>query len=303
MVFVIIAGLILLDLYLAPANLWWDAIKGYVSFGQIPQGVDVLLFGALVGYSAYGGFGNNCLTNWYRDKGYGMAKSIGYIATPVSGHEVHVSPSGHMPPPTAENVARFEGWWKLLSFDQWVVFWVGGMLGMALPGILYVSQIAPGTQLASWGIAVAAAERFGLLGLYIIAGMGFWILFSSAMSNLDLVPRQCTDMLWYASPKIREWSKGDIRKVYYFLLVAVLIWGTIYVNIYLPLILLALSANVANFTMALSSFLTVLVNRKFLPAEYRPPVWREAIMMVNTVFFGFFFLLFVLTQFLGVKIN
>ena len=123
------------------------------------------------------------------------------------------------------------------------------------------------------------------------------------MSNLDLVPRQCTDMLWYASPKIREWAKGDIRKVYYFLLVAVLIWGTIYVNIYLPLILLALSANVANFTMALSSFLTVLVNRKFLPAEYRPPVWREAIMMVNTVFFGFFFLLFVLTQFLGVKIN
>jgi hypothetical protein len=303
MVFVIIAGLILLDLYLAPANLWWEAMKGYVSFGYIPPGVDILLFGALVGYSAYGGFGNNCLTNWYRDKGYGMAKKIGYIATPVSGHEVHVSPSGHMPQPTAENVARFNGWWKLLSFDQWAIFWLGGVLGMALPGILYVSQIAPGTSLQSWGIAVAAAERFGMLGLYIIAGMGFWILFSSAMSNLDLVPRQCTDMLWYASPRIREWAKGDIRKVYYGLLIAVLVWGTIYVNIYVPLILLALSANVANFTMALSSFLTVIVNRKFLPPEYRPPVWREAIMMVNTVFFGFFFLLFVLTQFLGVKVN
>ena len=303
MVFVIIAGLILLDLFLAPANLWWEAAKGYVSFGYMPPGVDILLFGALVGYSAYGGFGNNCITNWYRDKGYGMAKKIGFIPTAVGGHEVHVSPSGNIPAPTPENVERFKGWWKLLNVDQWAVFWVGGMLGMALPGILYVSQIAPGTTLPSWGIAVAAAERFGMLGLYMIAGMGFWILFSSAMSNLDLVPRQCTDMLWYASPKVREWSKGDIRKVYYALLIAVLVWGTIYVNITLPLIILAISANVANFTMALSSLLTVLVNRKFLPPEYRPSIWREVIMVINTVFFGFFFTLFVLTQFLGIKVN
>ena len=301
MVFVIIFGLIAIDLVVAPANLWWEAAKGYVSFGYIPPGVDVLLFGALVGYSAYGGFGNNCLTNWYRDKGYGMAKRIGYIPTVVGGHEVHVSPSGNMPPPTKDNVEHFEGWWKLLTFDQWVVFWVGGILGMALPGILYVSQIAPGTTLASWGIAVTAAEHFGMLGFYMIAGMGFWILFSSAMSNLDLVPRQCTDMLWYASPKVREWSKGDIRKVYYGLLLAVLIWGTIYVNIYVPLVLLALSANVANFTMALSALLTVIVNRKFLPQEYRPAVWREVIMLVTTVFFGFFFVVFILSYFFGVK--
>jgi hypothetical protein len=123
------------------------------------------------------------------------------------------------------------------------------------------------------------------------------------MSNLDLVPRQCTDMLWYASPKVREWAKNDIRKVYYALLAAVLVWGTIYVNIALPLIILAISANVANFTMAISALLTVIVNRKFLPKEFRPPIWREVVMVVNTVFFGFFFSLFVLTQFLGLKLN
>ncbi len=37
------------------------------------------------------------------------------------------------------------------------------------------------------------------------------------------------------------------------LLIAVLVWGTIYVNITLPIIILAISANVANFTMALSA--------------------------------------------------
>jgi len=98
-------------------------------------------------------------------------------------------------------------------------------------------------------------------------------------------------------------AKDDIRKVYYGLLVAVLIWGTIYVNITLPIIILAISANVANFTMALSAIMTVILNRKFLAKEYRPQVWREIIMIVSTVSFGFFFTLFVLTQFLGVKLK
>jgi hypothetical protein len=299
----IIGGLILLDAFLAPATTWGEALVGYVSFGVMPPGVDILLFGALVGYSAYGGFGNNCLTNWYRDKGYGMAAKIGYIASAIGGKQVHVSPSGSMPAPTKENVEHFRGWWKLLNFDQWAIFWVGGMLGMALPGILYVCQVPHGTTLPSWGIAVAAAQRFGTLGLYMIAGMGFWILFSSAMSNLDLVPRQCTDMLWYSSPGIRKLAKNDIRKVYYGLLIAVLIWGTIYVNITLPIIILAISANVANFTMALSAILTVIVNRKFLAKEFRPKVWREVIMIASMAFFGLFFTLFILTQFLGVKLN
>jgi hypothetical protein len=47
--------------------------------------------------------------------------------------------------------------------------------------------------------------------------------------------------------------------------------------------------------------LPVVVNRKFLPKEYRPQAWREVIMLACTLFFGLFFTLFVLTQFLGVK--
>jgi hypothetical protein len=49
--------------------------------------------------------------------------------------------------------------------------------------------------------------------------------------------------------------------------------------------------------------MTVILNRKFLVKEYRPQVWREVIMIASTVFFGFFFTLFVLTQFLGVKLK
>jgi uncharacterized phage infection (PIP) family protein YhgE len=65
-------------------------------------------------------------------------------------------------------------------------------------------------------------------------------------------------------------------------------------NITLPLIIFAVSANIANFTMALSAVATMRLNRKFLPKEYRPALWREIILILNLIFFGFFFLVFIL---------
>ena len=55
-----------------------------------------------------------------------------------------------------------------------------------------------------------------------------------------------------------------------------------------------MSANVANFTMALSAILTIVLNRKFLPKEFRPSVWREAVLVANAAFFGFFFIYFLI---------
>ena len=63
-------------------------------------------------------------------------------------------------------------------------------------------------------------------------------------------------------------------------------------NITLPLIIFAVSANIANFTMALSAIATIRLNRKFLPKEFRPKVWREFILILNFIFFGFFFSVF-----------
>lgn len=46
--------------------------------------------------------------------------------------------------------------------------------------------------------------------------------------------------------------------------------------------------------MALSAILTIVLNRKFLPREFRPSAWREAMLVLNAVFFGFFFVFFVI---------
>ena len=305
MMIVVLGGLFLLDLYIVPASVWVDGLKGFVSFGYVPKGVDVLLLGALVGYSAYGGFGNNAITNWYRDKGYGMGSKVGYIPAAIGGKMIHVSPHGKVAPVDEKNILSWKGWWKLLNIDQWGVFYFGAMIGMFLPGILYVAVMPAGKALPSWGIAASTASglilKMGNFGWFLALFFGFWIMYSTAISNVDLVVRQSTDMLWFASPGLRKWAQEDIRKIYYGLLIVFVIWGLMYVNITLPLIIFAVSANIANFTMALSALLTIRLNRKVLPEEFRPPVWREVVLVLNIAFFGFFFSMFLLLKVLGIK--
>lgn len=305
MMIVVLAGLFLLDLYIVPASVWFEGLKGFVSFGYIPQGVDVLLLGALVGYSAYGGFGNNAITNWYRDKGYGMGGKIGYIPALIGGKQVHVSAHGKVAMPTADNISKWKGWWKLLNIDQWGVFYVGAMIGMFLPGILYVAVLPRGQALPAWGIAASSASglitQLGSFGWFLALFFGFWIMYSTAMSNVDLVVRQSTDMLWFASDRVRKLSNNDIRKIYYVLLAAFVVWGVSYMNMTLPLIILAISANIANFTMALSAVLTIILNRKFLPKEFRGSLFREVVLICNLIFFGFFFSVFMVLKVFNFK--
>ena len=65
--------------------------------------------------------------------------------------------------------------------------------------------------------------------------------------------------------------------------------------------LFAVSANIANFTMALSAAATIRLNRKVLPKEFRPAVWREVVLILNVLFFGFFFTMFITRKVLGIK--
>ncbi len=305
MMIVVLGGLFLLDLYIVPASVWWEGVTGFFKFGSVPRGVDLLLLGALVGYSAYGGFGNNAITNWYRDKGYGMGGLVGYIPAAIGGKEVHVSHVGKVAPQTAENLSRFRGWWKLLNIDQWFIFYGGAMAGMFLPGILYVGTLPRGEALPSWGIAASTAsglvQKMGNFGWFLALFFGFWILYSTAISNVDLVVRQSTDMLWWSMEGIRRWAKADIRRVYYTLLIVFFAWGVTFVNITLPLVIFAISANIANFTMALSAILTIRVNRKFLPKEYRGSAFREVMLAGSLLFFGFFFVVFLMNRFFGLK--
>ena len=57
--------------------------------------------------------------------------------------------------------------------------------------------------------------------------------------------RSVTDILWTGSTRVRAWRGGDIRAVYYSVLVLVVVWGIIALKLAQPVMLLQIGANIA----------------------------------------------------------
>ena len=70
-----------------------------------------------------------------------MGQRAGYIPAAVGGTKVDLAHTGFVFAPTAEVMARWRGWWRVARADQWGVFFVGALLGMALPALLYVDAL------------------------------------------------------------------------------------------------------------------------------------------------------------------
>ena len=79
-------------------------------FGAIPPGADPVLLGGFAAYSAAGGIFNISSSNWFRDKGYGMGKEVGFISGAIGGEKINVAPTGIAFRPTQENLRRWKGW-------------------------------------------------------------------------------------------------------------------------------------------------------------------------------------------------
>jgi hypothetical protein len=155
-----------------------------------------------------------------------------------------------------------------------------------------LQYVPPGTDVGGWSVAnmqaqgVAAVHGPVFWFLTLIAG--FWILFSTQLGFVDGIPRAITDMLWTGSPAVRRWRSGDVRAVYYCVLVLYITWGCITLHLAQPLTLLILAANIGGANFVLLSLHTLAVNRRFLPRELRPPLWREAALLLCTMFYGTF---------------
>jgi hypothetical protein len=166
---VILGGFFILALLFVPGGTWVAGVLGFAGFDAakggftfLPADTDLFLLGALVAYSGSGGVGNLTLTNWARDKGYGMSSLSGYIPAAVGGHKVKLAHTGFMfEPNQPEAMDRWHGWWRIVRADQWAVFFPGALLGMLLPALLYVTFIAAGSDIRGLGIAAALAESAG----------------------------------------------------------------------------------------------------------------------------------------------
>ena len=282
-----------------PSQTWLAAITGLVGFDLptrqwqfVPAGADFFLLGALVAYSGAGGVVNLVLSNWARDRGYGMSGRAGYISGALGGTNVHLTHTGFTFAPGAESMARWHGWWRIVRADQWGVFFTGAVAGMMLPALLYVTFLPRGTDIQGLGISAALAfgigAQRGALISGVVAFLGAWILFKTQLDVLEGMVRAITDMLWTGSRRLRGWRGGDVRAVYYAVLVTVVLWGLLAMRLAQPIVLVKLSANVAGVILVIASLHLLYVNTRLLPEHVRPPMWRRVALVVIALFYGVF---------------
>jgi hypothetical protein len=189
-------------------------------------------------------------------------------------------------------MGRWRGWWRIVRADQWGVFFTGALLGMMLPALIYVTFLAHGTEIRGLGISAALAQAVGgqigpFVGV-IIALLGAWLLFKTQLDALDGMTRSVTDILWTGSRRVRSWRGGDVRAVYYSVLVLIVLWGVIALRLAQPILLLQIGANVAGVVMVIASLHLLYINSRLLPLALRPPLWRRVLLVCMALFYGCF---------------
>jgi len=172
----ILSSFLALAVAFVPMSVWISAAGGLAgidtrtgSFGFLPAGVDWVLLAALVAYSGCGGITNMALSNWARDRGYGMGERVGYIPAAVGGKKVNLAHSGFMFPPDRENLERYRGWWRIVRADQWGIFFIGGILGMvrALTDILWTGS----DRVRAWRGGDVRLVYYGVLAAVVLWGI------------------------------------------------------------------------------------------------------------------------------------
>jgi Mn2+/Fe2+ NRAMP family transporter len=301
----ILLYLLLLNIFIVPPSKWVEGLLGFFRFGTIPAGADWFLLAAFAGYSGAGGMLNSSITNWLRDKGFGMGARVGYIPALVGGQRTALSHAGVVfDPKKPENMARWRTWWRYLAVDQYWLWMGGAFLGMFLPTILATTVIEPGIDIRGLGVGARIADGVARLTgsgvLRVLTALtGFWILFSTQIGIMDGFTRNITDTLWTGSGAVRRWRGGDIRTVYYLVGAVLLVWGCIAINLAQPIVLIQLGAAMASVIFVLLAIHTFVLNRKLLPRELRPSAWREVALWLSAGFFGVFAGLWLYRNFFG----
>lgn len=293
-IFVFLVGV---NVAFVPASHWIRTLAGFFSFGHLPTEIDLVMVGALAATAGSGGIGNLTITNWVRDKGLGMGGKVGAIPSAFGSKEVKLSHVGKSFPTTPENLRRWKIWWRYLQADQVWLWGVGCFAGMFLNVNLATAIIPHGTDIAQIGAGAFQAKYMAehlWTGFWFLALLnGFWILFSTHLGNTDILVRTITDIVWVSSGTARTFRGGDVRRIYYVVLLAFTVWGAIAVNWADAMSLFKVLANVAGLVLAVAGIQIALVTRKLLPPEIRPPVWRTAALVACSLFYGAIFLVVV----------
>ncbi|RBM11529.1 hypothetical protein DI005_33320 [Prauserella sp. PE36] len=303
----VLVGLIMLFVIVAvPAatttDAWGSLVTegiGDIGFPIGHEGLSVaLLLGALA-FAGAGGANNLVQSNYIRDKGMGMGQHMPRIVSPLTGHEEARPSLGYVFPTDTENMRRWRGWWKVANWEQFITFFLIGVVSLVVLSVLAYSTLPVGT-VDEEDLAFLLLEGETLQDT--VApwfGTAFWCaavfaLFSTNLGIIDYTCRLIADQLKINALKDSTfWSESKIYAAFVWLMIVV---GSVILmsGVDQPFLLVVISSSIAGVQMFIYSGLLMLLNRKALPKPIRTGWVRMAVLAVSFVFFGFLSVLLVI---------
>lgn len=288
MIVFIFTFLIVVNCIFVPLTDWKSTIEGFLGLQSISGNWDLVLLATFAATAGSGGLGNLAISNWFRDKGFGMGSLSGAIGNALTGDHSIVKPIGTTFPITPENMRRWNIWWRYALLDQVALWAFGCIMGMFLNVNLSAALLEKDIPLTGLEPGVFQAMAMSKLwtGLWYLALLnGFWILFSTHLGNTDVLVRMVSDISWVAFPKIRSWP---MSRLYAVLLLILTCWAVFAVRIGTVIQLFEVLGVVACPILAFASIQILRVNTKFLPPEIRPALWRRIGLVICSVAYGGF---------------
>jgi hypothetical protein len=128
--------------------------------------------------------------------------------------------------------------------------------------------------------------------------VGFLILFSTQLVVFEMLVRNMVDALYGSSEGFRRIIRGDPRRFYYPFMILLAVVISLIIFQALPTELVQWSANMSNLAALIMPFaLMFLIAR--LPGPAKGRWWSYLILGLVIVYFGFFFLNFLVNQLTG----
>ncbi|HLU54752.1 MAG TPA: Nramp family divalent metal transporter [Pseudonocardia sp.] len=278
---------------------WGALFTDGIGFPVGHANLDVaLLLGALA-FAGAGGANNLVQSNYIRDKGMGMGALMPKIVSPLTGQEEARPSLGYMFPTDEANMKRWRGWWRIANWEQFITFFLVGVISLIIMTVLAYSTLPVG-QVEEQNLDFLLLE--GQVLQETVApwfGIAFWCaavfaLFSTNLGILDYTSRLIADQLKINALKDSEfWTESRLYAVCVWLMIVV---GSLILisGVDQPFLLLVISSSIAGVQMFIYSGLLIQLNRKALPKELQVGGVRLAVLAVSFLFFGFLSVLLVL---------
>lgn len=275
---------------------WQEMAWGLAGRGDgwwfFPSGVSIVSFLGAFAYAGAGGNLNLAQSYYIKEKGFGMGKYAAKVATLFSKESKPVSIDGYEFADTPENTALWKKWWRLVTLEHFLIFWVLGLVTILVLSVLaratvYGSEVQTGLSFLfaeATAIAGSMGQTIATFFLLVAAVM----LFSTQLGVLESSARIISEnvlLIGYKKGKKVNMSKGFYIALWAQIFLGVVIYS---VGISEPRLLLTLSAILNAAAMMMSFVFVYVLNKKTLRKNLQPGLLRVISMIVAFCFFLFF---------------